>query len=55
MRLGQEDESITPQVDVSACARLMLCVLQGMRVVGTTGRTRVQLEAVIEQTMNVLG
>ncbi len=55
IRLGQEDGSIAPQVDTDACARLMLCVLQGMRVVGTTGRTRAQMESVVEQAIKVLG
>ena len=55
IRLGREDGSIAAHVDPDACARLMLCVLQGMRVVGTTGRTRAQMEAVIEQAMKVVG
>ena len=55
IRLGREDGSIGSHVDADACARLMLCVLQGMRVVGTTGRTRAEMEAVVEQAIKFLG
>ena len=55
IKLGQEDGSIAPHVDSPACARLMLCILQGMRVVGTTGRTRAQMEAVVDLALKVLG
>jgi TetR/AcrR family transcriptional repressor of nem operon len=54
IREGQADGSITPDVDVEAAARLMLCVLQGMRVVGKTGRTRDEMLAVVEVALRVI-
>jgi len=46
IRQGQADGSIRAAIDCEATARLMLCVLQGMRVVGKTGRTHAQMSAV---------
>mgnify|MGYP002041627582 CR=1 FL=1 len=34
-------------------ARLVLCVLQGMRVVGTTGRGKKEMQAVAEAAMHI--
>jgi len=55
IRQGQEDGSIRVAIDREATARLMLCVLQGMRVVGKTGRSRTQMSAVANAAMKLLG
>jgi TetR/AcrR family transcriptional repressor of nem operon len=55
IRQGQADGSIPAHVDSAATARLMLCLLQGMRVVGKTGgRTRDEMTAVVEVVMKIL-
>jgi hypothetical protein len=55
IRQGQADGSIPAAVDGEATARLMLCLLQGMRVVGKTGRSRAEMTAVAEAAMKLLG
>ena len=47
IRAGQADGSISTHVDAEATARLMLCVIQGLRVVGKTGPTRAELAAIL--------
>jgi TetR/AcrR family transcriptional repressor of nem operon len=54
IRQGQADGSIASQIDSVATARLMLCLLQGMRVVGKTGRRRKDMAAVVEIAMKTL-
>jgi TetR/AcrR family transcriptional regulator, transcriptional repressor for nem operon len=54
IRQGQADGSIAAHVDSAATARLMLCLLQGMRVVGKTGRTHEEMTAVVEVAMKTL-
>ncbi len=54
IRQGQADGSISAGIDSRATARLMLCLLQGMRVVGKTGRTRAEMAAVVEVAMRIL-
>ena len=54
IRQGQADGSIRAAIDCEATARLMLCVLQGMRVVGKTGRTHAQMSAVADTAMKLL-
>jgi TetR/AcrR family transcriptional regulator, transcriptional repressor for nem operon len=54
IRQGQADGSIPSHIDSEATARLMLCLLQGMRVVGKTGRTREEMAAVVEVAMRTL-
>ncbi|MEJ0093873.1 MAG: TetR/AcrR family transcriptional regulator [Methylocella sp.] len=54
IRQGQADGSIASQIDSAAAARLMLCLLQGMRVVGKTGRRRKDMAAVVEIAMKTL-
>jgi AcrR family transcriptional regulator len=51
---GQADRSIAQDIDGAGTARLMLCVLQGLRVVGKTGRTRRELTAVVDSAMKTL-
>ncbi len=43
IRKGLKDGSISMDVDSDVTARLLLCVVQGMRVIGKTGRTRAQM------------
>jgi hypothetical protein len=51
---GQADGSIPVHVDSRATARLMLCLMQGMRLVGKTGRTRKDMAAVVDVAMKTL-
>ncbi|SOY85526.1 TetR/AcrR family transcriptional regulator [Cupriavidus taiwanensis] len=54
IRQGQEDGSIAAHVNVEATAQLLLCLTQGMRVVGKTGRSREQMQAVVDAALKVL-
>jgi TetR/AcrR family transcriptional repressor of nem operon len=54
IRQGQEDRSIPATIDVEPTARLLLCVLQGMRVVGKTGRSRADMTAVADTALKLL-
>lgn len=54
VRQGQQDGSIPPHIDGAATARLMLCLVQGMRVVGKTGRTRDEMSVLADIAMKVL-
>jgi TetR/AcrR family transcriptional repressor of nem operon len=51
---GQSDGSIPVNIDSSGTARLLLCLLQGMRVVGKTGRTRAEMATVVDIAMKTL-
>jgi TetR/AcrR family transcriptional repressor of nem operon len=52
---GQVDGSISVAIDRKVTARLMLCLLQGMRVIGKTGRSRKEMMAVADAAMKLLG
>jgi TetR/AcrR family transcriptional regulator, transcriptional repressor for nem operon len=54
VRQGQEDGSIRADVDAESVGRLLVCVLQGMRVLGKTGRSREEMARPIEQTLKLL-
>ena len=54
VREGQADGSIRADIDGAAAARLMLCILQGMRVVGKTGRSRSDMDAIVELALKAL-
>ena len=54
IRQGQADGSIPSAIDSETTARLMLCLLQGMRVVGKTGRGRKEMAAVADAAMKLL-
>lgn len=54
IRQGQEDGSIPPHVEAASTARLLLCVLQGMRVIGKTGRGKKEMHSLIDKAMKVL-
>jgi TetR/AcrR family transcriptional repressor of nem operon len=54
IRVGQKDGSISKRVDCDATARLMLCTVQGMRVIGKTGRQRAQMRQTADIAMKLL-
>jgi AcrR family transcriptional regulator len=54
IRQGRADGSIPAHIDGEATARLMLCLLQGMRVVGKAGRSRAEMTAVADAAMKLL-
>ena len=51
---GLEDGSIPAHVDGAVAARVLLCVMQGMRVVGKTGRTSTDMNGLVESAMKVI-
>ena len=55
IRQGQADGSVPAALDSRVTARLMLCLLQGMRVIGKTGRSRKEMMAVADAAMKLLG
>jgi AcrR family transcriptional regulator len=55
IRQGQADKSIPATVDAQATARTLLCLAQGMRVVGKTGRSRAELQATVDVAMKMVG
>jgi TetR/AcrR family transcriptional repressor of nem operon len=54
IRAGQKDGSISKRVDGETTARLMLCAMQGMRVIGKTGRARAQMRQTADLAMKLL-
>lgn len=54
VRQGQSDGSITNTADPLAIARLMLCITQGMRVLGKAGQTREEMTAIVAVAMKTL-
>jgi TetR/AcrR family transcriptional regulator, transcriptional repressor for nem operon len=54
VRQGQEDGSIRADVDAESIGRLLACVVQGMRVLGKTGRSREEMTRPIEQALALL-
>ncbi len=54
LRQGQADGSLRPELPIDATARTLLCLTQGIRVVGKTGRSREELQAVVEVAMRVI-
>lgn len=52
---GQADGSVPAHVDSKATARLMLCLVHGMRLIGKTGRTRAQMASIVDVAMKTLG
>jgi AcrR family transcriptional regulator len=51
---GLADGSIPAHVDPAVTARLLLCLIQGMRVVGKTGGTRKEALALVDVAMKTL-
>ena len=54
IRKGQADGSVTSDFDGEAAARLMLCIMQGMRVIGKTGRTKEEMTAVVDLALKII-
>jgi TetR/AcrR family transcriptional repressor of nem operon len=54
IREGQEDGSVSSRVDAAVTARLLLCVVQGMRVLGKTGRSREEMASLIDSALKLL-
>lgn len=54
IRLGQADGSVSPAIDVDASALALLCFLQGLRVVGKTGRTRSDVTAAVNRALQLI-
>lgn len=54
VRAGQQDESLASALDPDAAARMLLCFVQGMRVVGKTGRTREEMQAAVDIALRAL-
>jgi AcrR family transcriptional regulator len=54
IREGQEDGSVSSLVDAAVTARLLLCVVQGMRVLGKTGRSREEMASLVDSALKLL-
>lgn len=54
IRLGQSDGSIPAPVDPDDAARFFLCYLQGLRVIGKTGRSYDDLMATVDVALRTL-
>ena len=54
IREGQEDGSLAVHIDPADAARMLLCLVQGMRVVGKTGRRRQDMLAVVDMALKAL-
>lgn len=54
VRLGQADGSVSLAVDPAALAQTLLCVVQGLRVVGKVGMKREDVMAVVRQAVRLL-
>lgn len=55
IRQGQADGSISSALDSQAAERLILCVPQGMRVIGKTGRSKQDMQAMANAALKLLG
>jgi len=55
IRQGHVDGSISAAIDSKVTGRLLLCLVQGMRVIGKTGRSRQEMMAVADAAMKLLG
>jgi AcrR family transcriptional regulator len=54
IRQGQADKSISGQIDPEQTARVMVCLTQGMRVVGKAGRPPPDTPAVVDIAIKLL-
>lgn len=52
--IGQADGSVAPSIDAASAAISLLCVMNGMRVVGKTGSTAAEMNAVADTAMKLL-
>ena len=55
LREGVADGSVPSGTDAPATARALLCMVQGMRLVGKTGRTRKDMRALVDIAMKMVG
>ena len=51
---GQSDGSVSGHVDPDATARTLSCLLQGVRIVGKTGRSRQEMQAAVTSALRIL-
>ncbi|WP_445682409.1 TetR/AcrR family transcriptional regulator [Radicibacter daui] len=51
---GQADGSVASDIDAGATARLLLCLMQGMRVLGKTGRSRAEMASLVSEALRLL-
>jgi len=51
---GRSDGSIAADIDVATTARLLLCLMTGMRIVGKTGRQPADMAAVAAAAMTMI-
>jgi hypothetical protein len=54
IRQGQADGSIPGRIDSDATARVMVCLTQGLRVVGKSGRAPQDTAAAVDIAMKLL-
>lgn len=54
IRQGQQDGSLPARLDAETGARMLLCLVQGMRVVGKTGRRRAEMLEVVDTALKAL-
>ena len=54
IRGGQADGSIPPAIDAEACAYLLFCAVQGLRVAGKVGRSRADADAAVGEAMRLV-
>ena len=54
IELGHSDGSLPRRADVDASTCALLCLLQGLRVVGKLGRTKSEMLATAEQALELL-
>jgi TetR/AcrR family transcriptional regulator, transcriptional repressor for nem operon len=55
IRQGQSDGSISSAIDAESTARVMVCLTQGMRVVGKSGRALPEPSTMVGIAMKLLG
>ncbi|MEY8770716.1 TetR/AcrR family transcriptional regulator [Erwinia sp. ACCC 02193] len=55
LRQGQQDGSVSPDLNVPATAAMLLCLTQGMRVLGKTGRTTEEMAQLVDNALTLLG
>ncbi|CAL75764.1 putative Transcriptional regulatory protein, TetR family [Bradyrhizobium sp. ORS 278] len=53
LRLGQADGSIRKELDPDAVAGALFCIIQGLRVVGKTGRPKSEMTSISKQAASM--
>jgi TetR/AcrR family transcriptional repressor of nem operon len=54
IRMGQADASIVASIEIKATARCLLCLMQGLRVMGKTAPARNDMSAAVDVAMKML-